>query len=97
MAAVLAADTAAVVATRAVAVAVTVVAWAEALAWAVVHARSSCPTFVPSSLDFDSLTDPLQLPFQVGWQDLKDLFRQAGRSRTHLVQLLRCDTDHLSR
>lgn len=26
----------------------------------------------------DLLTWILQLPFNVGWQDLKDLFRQAG-------------------
>jgi hypothetical protein len=25
------------------------------------------------------LTKPQQLPFNVGWQDLKDLFRQAGK------------------
>ena len=42
-------------------------------------ARSTCPTFV-STLPLNVIQADIlrQLPFQVGWQDLKDLFRQAG-------------------
>lgn len=75
----LAADTVAeVVATEAAA---TEAVWAEVQAAPVVPARSSYPTFVTSLLKTRDPADSLQLPFQVGWQDLKDLFRQAGTSR----------------
>lgn len=42
--------------------------------------RSSSPTFVHRFRLCAWHTDCAQLPFQVGWQDLKDLFRQAGES-----------------
>ena len=64
-----------------------VAAWAVAEvleALAVVEAdNSTSPMFVPSAKIFLAkveLTLNLQLPFNVGWQDLKDLFRQAGMS-----------------
>lgn len=69
-----AADTAAAVATAEV--------WeVEAWAWGeAADVKSSSPTFVYiSPVAIDLLTRDLQLPFQVGWQDLKDLFRQAGK------------------
>ena len=55
--------------------------WAVASAAAAV--KSTFPTFVPSFHSappgrMTKLTMLLQLPYTVGWQDLKDLFRQAG-------------------
>jgi cell division protein FtsW (lipid II flippase) len=75
------------------AVALTVVVAASTLPWlpaaaaaAVVAVRSTSPTFVTPLLAHllsmnraVVLTKPQQLPFNVGWQDLKDLFRQAGK------------------
>ena len=58
--------------------------------WVVVEeamaVKSTLKTFVPFEIYIhshtSSWTDPLtlsyQLPYTVGWQDLKDLFRQAG-------------------
>lgn len=40
--------------------------------------RSSFPMFVHPPFLYQIATDSQQLPFSVGWQDLKDLFRQAG-------------------
>jgi cell division protein FtsW (lipid II flippase) len=60
--------------------------WLPAAAVVVVAVRSTSPTFVTSFLAHPLsmnravvLTKPQQLPFNVGWQDLKDLFRQAGK------------------
>lgn len=65
-------------ATAAMPMAVVVVAAAEAV-------NSTCPMFVASLLCVLCLWESLltlsqQLPFNVGWQDLKDLFRGAGMS-----------------
>lgn len=55
------------------------------VAWAVPAAavgRSTSPTFVPSlqrRIEGEGDIDQMQLPYTVGWQDLKDLFRQAGK------------------
>ena len=59
-----------------------VVVWAckVAAAAAVAAVRSLSPMFVTCQPLVKSRADtPLQLPYQVGWQDLKDLFRQAGK------------------
>lgn len=71
---------------------VTVVAWVglvpasvDLVVPAAATARSTCPTFVP----WQQISVPYgackkltccfpQLPYTAGWQDLKDLFRQAG-------------------
>ena len=57
--------------------------WVAALAAAAV--KSTFPTFVtsfhcapPPPGRRTKLTMLIQLPYTVGWQDLKDLFRQAG-------------------
>jgi len=67
----------------------TAVGPASALPWAVVWAvpavaagKSTSPTFVPSlqrRIEGEGDIDQMQLPYTVGWQDLKDLFRQAGK------------------
>jgi hypothetical protein len=54
-----------------------------AVAASVPHDNSTSRTFVPHHIVSDSYNlfvtlTHLQLPFSVGWQDLKDLFRQAG-------------------
>ena len=60
------------------------------------RAKSSSPTFValrPSHREFrveSLLTAEYQLPYTVGWQDLKDLFRQAGGFPL-------CPVEHVSR
>lgn len=82
LAAVVAASGVATVLLVVVMAAATAAAWAVAWGYKVVvevETRSSCPTFVLTSLHTLNNTDTRQLPFQVGWQDLKDLFRQAGK------------------
>lgn len=59
-----------------------VVVWV--VVWEVVLVSSTSPMFVNPCFHADSTralgVDIFQLPFNVGWQDLKDLFRQAGLS-----------------
>lgn len=70
------ADTVVAVALVAV-VEATVAQWAAA--WEA-ELSSTSPMFVTIPFCYDKLlTTVLQLPFQVGWQDLKDLFRQYGK------------------
>lgn len=70
-------------------------AWEQA--WeAVTSLSSTSPTFVMTSLTTENLTDSkLQLPFGVGWQDLKDLFRQAGKHIRTPSNLKRHSTDYV--
>jgi hypothetical protein len=42
-------------------------------------ALSASMSPVPAIMCFSDAND-IKLPYTVGWQDLKDLFRQAGRS-----------------
>jgi len=66
----------------ATAVVATAVTWAEAWACKVVgeeDVRSSSLTFVQPLGHGGRPLTRVQLPYQVGWQDLKDLFRQAGK------------------
>jgi hypothetical protein len=49
----------------------------EALELAEVHVKSMFQMWV-TSRPVELLLNNSQLPFNVGWQDLKDLFRQAG-------------------
>ncbi len=71
-------------------------AWLAVLAEvaAAVAARSTSPTFVTSLLalcppagNLRCINQAQQLPFNVGWQDLKDLFRQAGKQKRSTLVL----------
>ena len=66
--------------------------------------KSMSPTFVPFPLPYSFprsrtrkatvLTEWSQLPYTVGWQDLKDLFRQAGKE-SHPLTLVGKRPDNL--